>query len=91
MTTRRPYRDPKPADAAVSELRRVAGTQLDPQAVEAFVEAFPRPGDLPICLVEGVGARDEGLGVRGEGVGARARDREPGTGDQASSTVIKCR
>jgi putative two-component system response regulator len=48
MTTRRPYRDPKPADAAVCELRRVAGTQLDPQAVEAFVEAFPHPGDLPI-------------------------------------------
>src|ERR687889_34461 len=49
MTTRRPYRDPKPADAAVCELRRVAGTQLDPQAVEAFVEAFPHPGDLPIA------------------------------------------
>jgi putative two-component system response regulator len=48
MTTRRPYRDPRPADAAVTELRRVAGTQLDPQAVEAFVEAFPHPGDLPI-------------------------------------------
>jgi len=48
MTTRRPYRDPKPADAAVCELRRVAGTQLDPQAVEAFVEAYPHPGDLPI-------------------------------------------
>jgi HD-GYP domain-containing protein (c-di-GMP phosphodiesterase class II) len=32
----------------VCELRRVAGTQLDPQAVEAFVEAFPHPGDLPI-------------------------------------------
>src|ERR687898_461843 len=48
MTTRRPYRDPKPAAAAVCELRRVAGTQLDPQAVEAFVEAYPHPGDLPI-------------------------------------------
>ena len=48
MTTRRPYRDSRPADAAVTELRRVAGTQLDPQAVEAFVAAFPQPGDLPI-------------------------------------------
>jgi putative two-component system response regulator len=48
MTTRRPYRESRPADAAVSELRRVAGTQLDPHAVEAFVEAFPEPGDLPI-------------------------------------------
>src|SRR5687768_1001393 len=48
MTTRRPYRDARPADVAVTELRRVAGTQLDPQAVEAFVDAFPHPGDLPI-------------------------------------------
>jgi putative two-component system response regulator len=48
MTTRRPYRESRPADAAVAELRRVAGTQLDPHAVEAFVDAFPEPGDLPI-------------------------------------------
>ena len=48
MTTRRPYRESRPADAAVAELRRVAGTQLDPHAVEAFVGAFPEPGDLPI-------------------------------------------
>ena len=48
MTTRRPYRDSRPTDVAVRELRRVAGTQLDPQAVEAFVAAFPHPGDLPI-------------------------------------------
>ena len=48
MTTRRPYRESRPADAAVSELRRVAGTQLDPHAVEAFVGAFPDPGALPI-------------------------------------------
>ncbi len=48
MTTRRPYRESRPADVAVAELRRVAGTQLDPHAVEAFVGAFPEPGDLPI-------------------------------------------
>lgn len=48
MTTRRPYRDSRPPDAAVAELRRVAGTQLDPQAVEAFVAAFPAPDDLPL-------------------------------------------
>jgi putative two-component system response regulator len=48
MTTKRPYRDSRPADVAVRELRRVAGTQLDPRAVEAFVAAFPHPGDLPI-------------------------------------------
>jgi HD-GYP domain-containing protein (c-di-GMP phosphodiesterase class II) len=48
MTTRRPYRDARSADAALGELRRVAGTQLDPQAVDAFVGAFPEPGELPI-------------------------------------------
>jgi putative two-component system response regulator len=48
MTTRRPYRESRPAHAAVAELRRVAGTQLDPHAVEAFVDAFPEPGELPI-------------------------------------------
>src|SRR5918999_6522340 len=41
MTTRRPYRESRPADAAVCELRRVAGTQLDPEVVEAFIIGFP--------------------------------------------------
>jgi HD-GYP domain-containing protein (c-di-GMP phosphodiesterase class II) len=50
MTTERPYRDSRPPDVAVAELRRVAGTQLDPDAVEAFVAAFPEPGDLPLLL-----------------------------------------
>jgi putative two-component system response regulator len=48
MTTERPYRPSRPPEAAVSELRRVAGTQLDPEAVEAFVDAFPDPAELPL-------------------------------------------
>lgn len=40
MTTRRPYRESRPPDDALAELRRVAGSQLDPQAVEAFVAAY---------------------------------------------------
>ena len=48
MTTRRPYREALPPSDAMGELRRVAGTQLDPQAVEAFVAAFPNPEELPI-------------------------------------------
>jgi putative two-component system response regulator len=48
MTTERPYRESRPPEAALAELRRVAGTQLDPVAVEAFVEAFPNPLTLPL-------------------------------------------
>jgi len=48
ITTQRPYRDSRPPADAMNELRRVAGTQLDPDAVEAFVEAFPDPGELPL-------------------------------------------
>jgi putative two-component system response regulator len=48
ITTRRPYRDSRSPEAAVEELRRVAGTQLDPEAVEAFVAAFPNPDKLPL-------------------------------------------
>jgi response regulator RpfG family c-di-GMP phosphodiesterase len=48
MTTRRPYRESRPTEDAMAELRRVAGTQLDPDAVEAFVAAFPDPSRLPL-------------------------------------------
>jgi putative two-component system response regulator len=48
MTTRRPYREAKPPAEAMRELRRVAGTQLDPKAVEAFVAAHPDPRELPV-------------------------------------------
>jgi putative nucleotidyltransferase with HDIG domain len=48
ITTRRPYRDSRSPEEAVVELRRVAGTQLDPEAVEAFIEAFPDPEALPL-------------------------------------------
>ena len=36
ITSDRPYRKAQPHEAAVAEIRRVAGTQLDPRAVEAF-------------------------------------------------------
>ena len=50
MTTRRPYREARPPEVAVGELRRVAGTQLDPDAVEAFVTAYPDPSNLPLSV-----------------------------------------
>jgi HD-GYP domain-containing protein (c-di-GMP phosphodiesterase class II) len=37
MTSRDSYRRPVSSEAALAELERVAGTQLDPQVVKAFV------------------------------------------------------
>ena len=38
MTSRDSYRRPVSSEAAIMELRRVAGSQLDPVVVEAFVQ-----------------------------------------------------
>ena len=38
MTSRDSYRRPVSSEAAIVELRRVAGAQLDPVVVEKFVE-----------------------------------------------------
>ena len=40
MTTERPYRAALPAEEAKQELRRVAGTQLDPRVVEALLSVL---------------------------------------------------
>jgi two-component system cell cycle response regulator len=39
MTSERPYRGPTDVDAALTELKRHAGTQFDPVVVEAFCRA----------------------------------------------------
>jgi putative two-component system response regulator len=46
MTTNRPYRSPWEPDDAVAELRRVSGTQLDPEVVEAFASVYPELTEL---------------------------------------------
>jgi HD-GYP domain-containing protein (c-di-GMP phosphodiesterase class II) len=46
MTTDRSYRRARPAAAAVEELRRCAGTQFDPNVVEAVIAVVTRSGAL---------------------------------------------
>ena len=46
MTTNRPYRAPWEPEDAVAELRRVSGTQLDPEVVEAFATVYPELTEL---------------------------------------------
>ncbi|HLB23849.1 MAG TPA: HD-GYP domain-containing protein [Dehalococcoidia bacterium] len=40
MTTARPYREAQSHEAAIAEIRRVRGTQLDPRCVDAFLALF---------------------------------------------------
>jgi HD-GYP domain-containing protein (c-di-GMP phosphodiesterase class II) len=40
MTTDRPYREAMGKEAAVEELKRCSGTQLDKKVVEAFIQAY---------------------------------------------------
>ncbi len=47
MTSTRSYRRGRPAAEAVAELRRCAGSQFDPQMVEALVTAVDRHGWQP--------------------------------------------
>jgi putative nucleotidyltransferase with HDIG domain len=44
MTARDSYRDPVSSEDALAELRRVAGSQLDPMVVDKFVEMIERHG-----------------------------------------------
>jgi HD-GYP domain-containing protein (c-di-GMP phosphodiesterase class II) len=48
MTTVRPYRSPMAPRDALGEMRRVSGTQLDAEVVEAFAAAFPDLDALPL-------------------------------------------
>ena len=44
ITTTRPYRRAQTAEAAIKELQTCAGTQFDPEVVDALVRVLARPG-----------------------------------------------
>ncbi len=61
MTSPRPWRPPRSSISALAELRRVAGSQLDPRVVDALLEvldgagraATPRPARPSVAAVTG--------------------------------------
>jgi two-component system, cell cycle response regulator len=48
MTSERPYKHAIGVDEALAELRRSAGTQFDPDVVEAFCAELAQAGDRPL-------------------------------------------
>jgi putative nucleotidyltransferase with HDIG domain len=67
ITTTRSYRRAQSPEAAIAELRRCAGTQFDPQVVDAAIAVLMRPGPattdefLTLASYGGsVGARETG-------------------------------
>src|SRR4051794_2611833 len=67
MTTRRPYRESRPPELAMAELRRVAGKPAAPGAGEGVVGAPPPPGRAPPA----------GGTARRRGAGGCVRSRPP--------------
>jgi HD-GYP domain-containing protein (c-di-GMP phosphodiesterase class II) len=47
MTTERPHRPPRSKEEALRELYRCAGTQFDPEIVEAFARVLRREDAVP--------------------------------------------
>jgi response regulator RpfG family c-di-GMP phosphodiesterase len=60
MTSARPYRPPLPVAQAIDELHRMSGKQFWPEAVKAFLGAFPDASRLPIATPSPTGGNGSG-------------------------------
>ncbi|HEX4561068.1 MAG TPA: HD domain-containing phosphohydrolase [Gemmatimonadales bacterium] len=60
MTSARPYRPPLPVAHAIDELNRMSGKQFWPDAVKAFLTAFPDASRLPIPTPSPAGGNGSG-------------------------------
>ena len=57
MISDRPYRKGMPLEVALTEIRRGAGTQFDPQVVEAFIEIANSSGWTPLVQYQQADSR----------------------------------
>jgi putative nucleotidyltransferase with HDIG domain len=74
LTARDSYRDPVAAEAAIAELRRVAGSQLDADLVEVFVDVLQREG-MRFGHADNADLEEELMLGRPEGSAEEARRR----------------
>jgi len=66
MTSDRPYRRAMPHEAAMAEIKKSAGTQLDPRLVEEFVAMVEEYGHDRESLVEDYGYDGDALAPAGD-------------------------
>jgi diguanylate cyclase (GGDEF)-like protein len=64
MTSDRPYRRGRPAEAARAELRAMAGTQFDPEVVDAFLQEIETHATRRIAAVGGGGRQLDAVAAR---------------------------
>ncbi|MDO8612143.1 MAG: PAS domain S-box protein, partial [Dehalococcoidia bacterium] len=69
MTTDRPYRKAMPVEAALEELKSNAGTQFDPEVVEAFLRILEQHGAKPLTWKASVRPGLEPVGAAGHAHG----------------------